>query len=124
SPLGLPDTLSRAPLRRRAPFAWLTRCARSLYISPALSRHRRADAREMVIAVTHRVILDPELARQRRVGVVRHRRRTIELLVGQRLGEGGERPGALLEALGEGVGADRGAFGHDNRHGLSSLSGC
>ena len=30
SPLGLPDTLSRAPLRRRAPFAWLTRCARSL----------------------------------------------------------------------------------------------
>ena len=26
SPLGLPDTLSRAPLRRRAPFAWLTRC--------------------------------------------------------------------------------------------------
>src|SRR5580765_3395210 len=25
SPLGLPDTLSRAPLRRRAPFAWLTR---------------------------------------------------------------------------------------------------
>src|SRR5437879_5430926 len=29
SPLGLPDTLSRAPLRRRAPFAWLARCARS-----------------------------------------------------------------------------------------------
>src|SRR5262249_33487736 len=28
SPLGLPYTLSRAP-RRRAPFAWLTRCARS-----------------------------------------------------------------------------------------------
>ena len=26
SPLGLPYTLSRAPLRRRAPFAWLTRC--------------------------------------------------------------------------------------------------
>ena len=26
SPLGLPDTLSRAPLRRRAPLAWLTRC--------------------------------------------------------------------------------------------------
>src|SRR6185295_10437335 len=25
SPLGLPDTLSRAPLRRRAPFAWLAR---------------------------------------------------------------------------------------------------
>jgi len=25
-PLGLPYTLSRAPLRRRAPFAWLTRC--------------------------------------------------------------------------------------------------
>src|SRR5262249_61346259 len=30
SPLGLPYTLSRAPLRRRARFAWLTRCARSL----------------------------------------------------------------------------------------------
>ena len=28
-PLGLPDTLSRAPLRRRAPVAWLARCARS-----------------------------------------------------------------------------------------------
>jgi len=26
SPLALPHTLSRAPLRRRAPFAWLTRC--------------------------------------------------------------------------------------------------
>ena len=30
SPLGLPYTLSRAPLRRRAPFAWLARFARSL----------------------------------------------------------------------------------------------
>src|SRR5215471_17285419 len=30
SPLGLPYTLSRAPLRRRAPFAWLARGARSL----------------------------------------------------------------------------------------------
>ena len=29
-PLGLPDTLSGAPLRRRAPFAWLARAARSL----------------------------------------------------------------------------------------------
>ena len=29
SPLGLPDTRSRAPLRRRAPFAWLARDARS-----------------------------------------------------------------------------------------------
>ncbi len=29
SPLGLPYTLSRAPLRRRAPFAWLARHARS-----------------------------------------------------------------------------------------------
>src|SRR5204863_1873529 len=32
SPLGLPCTLSRAPLRRRAPFAWLARCARSLRV--------------------------------------------------------------------------------------------
>src|SRR5262245_7674062 len=29
TPLGLPCTLSREPLRRLAPFAWLTRCARS-----------------------------------------------------------------------------------------------
>ena len=29
SPLGLPDTRSRAPLRRRAPLAWLARPARS-----------------------------------------------------------------------------------------------
>src|SRR4029077_7075074 len=29
SPLGLPDTLTRSPLRRLAPFAWLARCARS-----------------------------------------------------------------------------------------------
>src|SRR5262245_1967208 len=29
SPLGLPYTLSRAPLRRRAPFTWLARHARS-----------------------------------------------------------------------------------------------
>jgi thiamine biosynthesis lipoprotein len=32
SPLGLPDTLSRTPLRRRAPFAWLARDARSRVI--------------------------------------------------------------------------------------------
>src|SRR5213078_3306618 len=33
-PLGLPPPPSRAPLRRRAPFAWLVRCAHS----PLLSR--------------------------------------------------------------------------------------
>ena len=32
SPLGLPYTLSRSPLRRLAPVAWLTRCARSLLL--------------------------------------------------------------------------------------------
>ena len=42
SPLGLPDTLSRAPLRRRAPFAWahslpLVRAARRGYFGPAKS---------------------------------------------------------------------------------------
>ena len=36
SPLGLPDTLSRAPLRRRAPFAWLTRCRSSAASRPGL----------------------------------------------------------------------------------------
>jgi len=36
SPLGLPDTLSRAPLRRRAPFAWLARC-RSLATAAAVT---------------------------------------------------------------------------------------
>ena len=35
SPLGLPDTLSRAPLRRRAPFAWLTRCRSVAYAGQA-----------------------------------------------------------------------------------------
>src|SRR5207237_584589 len=34
APLGLPRTLSRAPLRRRAPFAWLARCR-------SLARRRR-----------------------------------------------------------------------------------
>src|SRR6186997_853008 len=39
SPLGLPYTLSRAPLRRRAPFAWLARGARSLLaLTDALPR--------------------------------------------------------------------------------------
>ncbi len=38
-PLGLPYTLSRAPLRRRAPFAWLTRC-RSLASSVFVCRAR------------------------------------------------------------------------------------
>src|SRR5262249_34306545 len=33
SPLGFPDTLSRSPLRRLAPFAWLARDARSLLAS-------------------------------------------------------------------------------------------
>jgi hypothetical protein len=37
-PLGLPDTLSPAPLRRRGPFAWLTRSARSLRLEQE-SRH-------------------------------------------------------------------------------------
>ena len=36
SPLGLPDTLSRTPLRRRAPFAWLAHTARS---HPAAADH-------------------------------------------------------------------------------------
>src|SRR5262249_23554999 len=35
SPLGLPSTPSLAPLRWRAPFAWLTRVARSLSVSLA-----------------------------------------------------------------------------------------
>src|SRR5262249_46173019 len=40
SPLGLPDTRSRAPLRRRAPFAWLTRC-RSLAAPRRTTRSAR-----------------------------------------------------------------------------------
>ena len=35
SPLGLPDTRSRSPLRRLAPLAWLARCARSLSLRGA-----------------------------------------------------------------------------------------
>jgi hypothetical protein len=41
SPLGLPHTLSCSPLRRLAPFAWLTPCARSRVVpatSPSLVR--------------------------------------------------------------------------------------
>jgi hypothetical protein len=34
SPLGLPCTLTREPLRRLAPFAWLVRCAHSLRCAP------------------------------------------------------------------------------------------
>jgi len=45
SPLGLPDTLSRAPLRRRTPFAWLARAARS--------RDRRAHRRDRRHSKTH-----------------------------------------------------------------------
>ena len=32
SPLGLPDTRSRSPLRRLAPIAWLARCAHSRHV--------------------------------------------------------------------------------------------
>ena len=47
-PLGLPDTLSRAPLRGRAPFAWLARC-RSFAQCPSgryvsRKRHHRVHA--------------------------------------------------------------------------------
>src|SRR4030095_11685332 len=34
SPLGLPCTRSRSPLRRLAPIAWLARCARSRCLEP------------------------------------------------------------------------------------------
>src|SRR5262249_60003129 len=37
SPLGLPETRTRAPLRRRGPFAWLARCAHSHRVSPLSS---------------------------------------------------------------------------------------
>jgi spermidine synthase len=56
SPLGLSDTLSRAPLRRRAPFAWLARGARSLSrptasepAGPRPSRTARRPSRETLI---------------------------------------------------------------------------
>src|SRR5260221_5203846 len=64
SPLGLPDTLSRAPLRRRAPFAWLARCrslalllaaAASLRATP--SRAPLADAAEQMDRAKIRVLL-------------------------------------------------------------------
>src|SRR6188472_3335254 len=41
SPLGLPYTLSREPLRRLAPFAWLARTARSHFCE--LRTHRSDD---------------------------------------------------------------------------------
>ena len=40
-PLGLPDTLTRSPLRRLAPFAWLGRCAPSLVSRRGASGLRR-----------------------------------------------------------------------------------
>ena len=48
SPLGLPDTLSRAPLRRRAPFAWLASlrslapCGPAAGLVRSASNHRNA----------------------------------------------------------------------------------
>jgi hypothetical protein len=44
---------------------------------------RRADFREVVIAVAHGVILQHELAGDRRVGVQRRRRRVVQLRVGE-----------------------------------------
>src|SRR5262249_44507861 len=51
SPLGLPYTLSRAPLRRRAPFAWLTRYrsfARASHAAPPCPDPHRSPTRRPV----------------------------------------------------------------------------
>ena len=45
SPLGLPYTRSRSPLRRLAPIAWLARAARSLFASPLGRPHTRPPSR-------------------------------------------------------------------------------
>src|SRR5437868_7494767 len=50
SPLGLPDTRPRAPLRRHAPCAWLARCARSLRCI-SWDRHRREKVLEDGVGV-------------------------------------------------------------------------
>src|SRR5436190_2381433 len=42
SPLGLPDTLSRAPLRRRAPFAWCVPSSGGLHDAAVIERQRAA----------------------------------------------------------------------------------
>src|SRR5260221_12568906 len=78
SPLGLPDTLSRAPLRRRAPFAWLARC-RSL--APGTSREYLADLHErppervqFLAGVVHR---EGRARRPRNLEAIHHRLRAV-----------------------------------------------
>src|SRR5215207_5110042 len=55
----------------------------------SLSPQHCADLREVVVAVPQRVILDEELAGERRVGVERYRGRPVELRVVERPHHGG-----------------------------------
>src|SRR5262245_49740641 len=59
APLGLPDTLARAPLRRRAPFAWLARRARSRFWGCAPRTPRPALSRAASSARSVRVARSP-----------------------------------------------------------------
>src|SRR2546428_2548484 len=77
SPLGLPDTLSRAPLRRRAPFAWLASLRslavlfRAFWVSE--SDPRLPFVRYLLVygpcrRYSPRSVRDPVAARERRDG--------------------------------------------------------
>src|SRR5512143_2322836 len=57
--------------------------------SRQLALERRTDLGEVVIAVPHGVVLEHELARERRVRIERERGGTVELLVAQRPDRGG-----------------------------------
>jgi PadR family transcriptional regulator len=77
-PLGLPDTLSRAPLRRRAPFAWLARDARARDCPDTLAR-AASSARSVRVARSQR-----SLARLPRHALSRHSRGRFDISTGVR----------------------------------------
>ena len=70
SPLGLPYTRPRSPLRRLAPVAWLTRCARSL----RGTRHRLSGFRALSLHVPHSRDCDDEMPEFAAAGFVRRGR--------------------------------------------------
>ena len=86
-------TRSRVEKRARAETVVIP--ARRVDLSP----QRRANLREVMIAVAHRVILEHELARDRRVAVERDRRGAIELLVAQRADRGRGRRAVLPQQI-------------------------
>ena len=81
----------------------------------------------MVVAVPHRVILQKELASERRVGVERDRRGAVELRVLQPADGGGGEPAVpakqLDRLLARGLGVLAGMSGVDLVHGVPGHPG-